>query len=133
MKTLQICFAAGCIGGFANSFAIWLFGKLGITALVGVSISPVFTPEWLYPRIVWAGIWGLLFIIPLFKKRIILKGTILSLFPTVIQLFVVFPFKAQKGLAGLDLGSYTPVFVILFNWIWGVVTAFFAKPVKEKR
>jgi hypothetical protein len=26
-------------------------------------------------------------------------------------------------MAGLELGLYTPVFVLFFNWVWGVFTA----------
>jgi hypothetical protein len=53
----------------------------------------------------------------------LLKGSILSLFPTAVQLFIVFPLKANKGIAGFDLGLYTPVFVLFFNWVWGVIAA----------
>ncbi|OCC16395.1 hypothetical protein DBT_0212 [Dissulfuribacter thermophilus] len=38
-------------------------------------------------------------------------------------MFVVFPLKAHKGIAGLDLGLLTPFFVLFFNWVWGAVTA----------
>lgn len=65
----------------------------------------------------------MLFILPMLKSKLLLKGTILSLFPTAIQLFVVFPLKADKGIAGLELGLYTPLFVVFFNWVWGVATA----------
>ena len=51
------------------------------------------------------------------------KGTFLSLFPTIVQLLIVFPYKAKKGLAGIELGIFTPLFVLIFNWIWGVVTS----------
>lgn len=123
MKKLLVFFSAGCLGALANSIAVWLFGKYGITTSFGVSISPTLSPGWLYPRIVWGGLWGLLFILPFLKSRLLLKGTILSLFPTAVQLFVIFPYKAHKGIAGIDLGLYTPVFVLFFNWVWGVVTA----------
>lgn len=123
MKRLLIYFAAGSLGALANSIAVWLFGSFGITKLFGVSISPTLTPDWLYPRIVWGGIWGLFFVLPMFQSRLLLKGALLSLLPTVVQLLVVFPLKADKGIAGLDLGLSTPLFVIFFNWIWGVVTA----------
>jgi hypothetical protein len=26
-------------------------------------------------------------------------------------------------MAGLELGLYTPLFVLFFNWLWGVVAA----------
>lgn len=123
MKKLLVFFAAGCLGALANSLAVWLFGKYGITTGLGVSIAPSVSPAWLYPRIVWGGIWGLLFILPMMNSRPMIKGTILSLFPTIIQLFVVFPYKADKGIAGLELGLYTPLFVVFFNWVWGVVAA----------
>ncbi|WP_457551627.1 hypothetical protein [Desulfobacula sp.] len=122
MKKLLVFFAAGCLGALANSIAVWLFGYFGITSSFGVSIAPSLTPGWLYPRIVWGGIWGLLFILPMLQSKLLLKGAVLSLFPTAVQLLVVFP-KAHKGMAGLDLGLFTPLFVLFFNWVWGVVTA----------
>ena len=123
MQKLSIFFAAGCLGALANSMAIWLFGYFGITSSFGVSIAPSLSPSWLYPRIVWGGIWGLLFILPMLQSKSLLKGAVLSLFPTAVQLFVVFPLKAHKGIAGLDLGLFTPLFVLFFNWVWGFVTA----------
>ncbi|NNK96295.1 MAG: hypothetical protein HKP41_18245 [Desulfobacterales bacterium] len=123
MKNLLLFFAAGCLGAFANSLAVWLFGSTEISSSLGVSIAPSLTPGWLYPRIVWGGLWGLLFILPMMQSKLLMKGTILSLFPTAIQLFVVFPFKANKGIAGLELGLLTPLLVLFFNWVWGVVTA----------
>tara|TARA_R110002074_G_scaffold145034_1_gene293304 strand:+ start:174841 stop:175233 length:393 start_codon:yes stop_codon:yes gene_type:complete len=123
MNKLMIFFTAGCIGALANSLVVWQFGQLGITSMFDVAIAPSFTPNWLYPRIVWGGLWGLLFMLPMLQSKLLLKGTILSIFPTIIQLFVIFPMKADKGMAGLDLGLYTPLFVLFFNWIWGITAA----------
>ncbi|USD23218.1 hypothetical protein ACJJIC_11715 [Microbulbifer sp. ANSA002] len=123
MKKLLIFFAAGCLGAVANSVVVWLFGDFGITPSLGVSITPTLSAEWLYPRVVWGGIWGLFFILPFLPSRLLLKGSILSLLPTAFQLFVVFPVMAGKGMAGLELGALTPIFVVFFNWIWGIVTA----------
>ncbi len=123
MKKLLIFFAAGSVGALANSLTVWAFGYYGITASLGVAIAPPLSPDWLYPRIVWGGLWGLLFILPILQSKLLLKGAVLSLFPTAVQLFVVFPMMAHKGMAGLDVGLLTPLFVIFFNWIWGVSTA----------
>ncbi|EGG99401.1 hypothetical protein imdm_1139 [gamma proteobacterium IMCC2047] len=65
----------------------------------------------------------MLFILPMMQSKPLLKGTLLSLFPTLVQLLVVFPYKTRYGIAGLELGILTPAFVLFFNWIWGVVTA----------
>jgi len=123
MKKLLIFFAAGCLGALANSLTVWFFGDWGITSSAGVSISPSLTPGWLYPRIVWGGLWGLLFILPMLQSKPLLKGALLSLFPTIVQLFVIFPYQTRFGIAGLELGMLTPLFVLFFNWVWGVVTA----------
>ena len=123
MKKVLIFFAAGCFGALVNSLVIWLSGDLGMTRLLGVSISPALTPGWLYPRIVWGGIFGVLFFLPVLKSKPFSKGTLLSLFPTMVQLFFVFPYQAKKGMAGLKLGMLTPAVVFVFNWVWGVVTS----------
>ena len=123
MRKLLICFAAGCLGGLANSLAVWAFGKYRITNHFGVSIAPALKLAWLYPKIVWGGIWGLVFLLPFLNNKLITKGAIISIFPTLVQLLVVFPLKAHNGYLGLDLGTYTPLFVIFFNLVWGIVAA----------
>jgi len=123
MRILLVVFSAGALGALANSLTVWLFGHFGITAAIGVAIAPELSAHWLYPRIVWGGLWGLLFILPMLQSKMLVKGATLSLFPTAIQLFVVFPLMAHKGMAGLELGLLTPLCVLFFNWVWGVVTA----------
>ncbi len=120
---LSLVFAAGCLGALANSLTVWLFGQWDITQALGVAIAPALTPAWLYPRIVWGGIWGALFLSPLPRLRWWLRGLVFSLGPTLVQLFIVFPVKADKGVGGLALGTLTPLFVLLFNAVWGVVAA----------
>ncbi len=123
MKRALIFFSAGCLGALANSLVVYLFGDLGITKSLGVSISPALKTSWLYPRIVWGGIWGLLFFLPFLNSKPASKGTLLSLFPTIVQLFIVYPYFANKGVAGIKLGVLTPALVFVFNWVWGVVTS----------
>ena len=122
-KKLSLVFAAGALGGLVNSTVLWLFGRGGITAELGVKLAPSFTPAWLYPRLVWGGIWGILFLLPLAQSRPFQQGLILSLGPTIVQLFLVFPYQLHKGMMGLDLGTLTPVFVLFFNAVWGVAAA----------
>lgn len=130
MKKLLIFFAAGCFGALANSLTVWAFGHFGVTSAFDVSIAPSLSAAWLYPRIVWGGIWGLLFILPMMQSKLLVKGAILSLFPTLVQLFVVFPLKANVGIGGIDLGLLTPLFVIVFNLVWGVAAALMIKLAK---
>jgi len=91
-----------------------------------VSIAPALTPGWLYPRIVWGGIWGALFLLPL-KGGPATRGIIWSIGPTLVQLFVVFPYKAGKGMMGLELGTLTPLIVVILNIVWGIAAAYYLK------
>ena len=130
-KRLTVIFAAGCLGGLANSLAVWLFGAYGVTKSLGVRIAPDLSPVWLYPRLVWGGIWGLLFLLPVFRSSVLKRGLLLRLGPTIIQLFVVFPYKADQGMMGMGLGALTPLLVFVFNAIWGITVAIWLRFVGE--
>jgi len=121
---VSLVFSAGSVGGVINSLAVWLFGRTGITGAFGVSIAPELTAPWIYPRIVWGGLWGFLFLLPLLRDRPFVKGILLSLGPTMVQLFIVFPIRAQKGMMGLELGVLTPLFVFIFNAFWGLAAIY---------
>ncbi|MFP4070616.1 MAG: hypothetical protein ACLFTB_01080 [Desulfovibrionales bacterium] len=123
IRSLSLVFAAGIFGGLVNGLVVWLFGKYGITGAFGVRMAPALTPGWLYPRLVWGGVWGLLFLLPLLRSRTIARGLVLSLGPTLVMLFIVFPYEMHQGMLGLRLGMLTPVFVLLFNAFWGVAAA----------
>ena len=122
-RRLSLVFAAGAVGALANSVALWAAGASGLTAALGLRIAPSFSPAWLYPRIAWGGLWGLLFLLPLASQRWVAQGLALSLFPSLFQLFVVFPYRTSAGPLGTGLGTLTPVLVLAANAIWGLVAA----------
>ncbi len=130
MKNLLFYFGAGAAGGLVNGLFVWLLGDLGVTKMFGVSLAPSLSPQLLYPRIVWGGIWGLTFILPLMKSRPISKGLVLSLLPTIVQLFLIFPKYTHQGMFGLRLGLLTPAFVVLFNMAWGFAAGLAIKVTK---
>lgn len=132
-RKLSLVFASGALGGLANSLAVWIFGLLGITGALGVHIAPALTPQWLYPRLVWGGIWGGLFLIPILKHHPLARGLLYSIGPTLVQLLIVFPIKAQQGVYGLALGALTPLFVVIFNAVWGVAAAYWLHWVEHDR
>lgn len=123
LKSVALCFSAGCLGGLANSVVVWLVGALGIAAALGVNIAPALTPDWLYPRIVWGGLWGFVFLMPFLRGSPYIRGLLWSLGPTAVQLLIIFPLVAKKGFFGLELGNMTPVLVVIFNAAWGVAAA----------
>ncbi|MFZ2087207.1 MAG: hypothetical protein WAU47_01420 [Desulfobaccales bacterium] len=127
VKTVSLTFAAGVLGGLANSLALWLFGAVGINQLLGVALAPQLTPAWLYPRLVWGGLWGWLFLLPFPRLTYPSRGYVYSLGPSLVQIFLVFPFVAQKGIGGVELGYLTPLLVLFFNAVWGLFTAMWLK------
>ena len=130
-RKLSLVFSSGCFGGLVNSLVLWFFGAKGITAHFGVKLAPPLTPPWLYPRLVWGGIWGFLFLFPFLRRSILGRGLLYSLGPTLVQLFVVFPYRTGQGVWGINLGYMTPVFVLFFNAVWGVFTAIWLRMAEE--
>ena len=120
LSRLSLAFSAGALGGLVNGLAVWLFGAVGFTAALGVNIAPQLTKAFLYPRIVWGGIWGVVLLFPLIRSSHVLRGLVLSILPTLVTLLIIFPSKG-KGMLGVELGTLTPLFSLIFNAIWGIV------------
>lgn len=123
MRNASLAFSAGCFGGLLNSLAAWALGTAGITAALGVAMAPELTPAWLYPRIVWGGLWGFLFLLTVPKAPWAVRGLVFSLGPSLVMLFVVFPAKTAAGMLGLGLGAATPAIVLVLNAVWGLSAA----------
>ncbi len=65
----------------------------------------------------------LLLLLPFWQNRTALRGCVLSLLPSGMMLFMVFP-GMGKGVLGLGFGALTPVVVIGLNCIYGIIAAF---------
>ena len=132
VRNLSLVFVAGAVGGLVNSVFVWLFGAVGVAGALGVKIAPAFTGPWLYQRLVWGGIWGGLFLLPLGGLSLPARGLIYSLGPSLVQLLVVFPYQAHKGVLGLQLGLLTPMFVLFYNAAWGLGAAWWLRLAEKK-
>ena len=122
IRKISCGYVGGALGALVDSIDVWVLGKLGVLALLGVGLKPEFTAGWLYPRLVWGGLWGLLLVLPFLKNRVLLRGMLMSLAPTAMVWFVMFP-GMGKGMLGLGFGLLTPLVVLLLNFIWGMVAA----------
>jgi hypothetical protein len=114
---------AGAVGALANSAFLWAAGASGATEALGVRIAPSPSAEWLQPRILSGAVWGLLFLLPLASQRWIAQGLALSLLPSAVQLFVIFPQRTSAGMLGMGLGALTPFVVIAANAVWGLAAS----------
>ena len=126
LRKISGAFTAGVLGALIDSINVWMLFHTGMLAILGITMRIEFTGLWLYPRLVWGGIWALLLVLPILRTRIILRGVVMSLFPSAMMLFKVLP-EMGKGLMGLQLGLLTPVLVVALNCIYGIVAAYWYK------
>ncbi|TDJ05129.1 MAG: hypothetical protein E2O68_06955 [Deltaproteobacteria bacterium] len=125
LNQISVYFTGGALGGLSNALIIWIFGMMNIPKAAGVALKPAFSPAYLYPKLVWGAIWGLAFLMPNLPSNFYLAAFLVSLGPTLIQSFVIFPYQAKKGMLGLQLGTLTPVFVVLYNYVWALTALCF--------
>lgn len=128
---LAVCFCAGLIGGLVSSLFLWMIGGWGLTAMAGVKLAPLLTTSWLFPRLIWGGLWGIPYFftisLPRTRRHWVRKALWASLLPTLTMLFIIYPHQMNLGQAGLKLGLLTPLFVLLVNLVWGFVTGVFTR------
>jgi len=129
IRKISGSFTGGAVGGLVDSANILLLGKFGITGMLGVSMAPQFSAPWLYQRMIWGGIWMLPLMLPVWQKRTVLRGCVFSLLPSAMMLFMVLP-GMGKGMAGLGFGTLTPLVVVVLNFIYGIVAAYWYKTTK---
>lgn len=130
LSQLSLFFSAGAVGGLTNAFAVNMYMKMTSHSFLGIKINQGLATEMIYERIVLGGIWGVILIIPVPFKNFIMRGLLYSLAPSLIQLLVILPVQKQ-GLLGLAQGAVTPLQVLLFNAVWGIVTVFWFKAIEK--
>jgi hypothetical protein len=131
LHLLAVCFCAGLLGALISGLLLWLAGHFGIFALAGIHLTPKLQPSWFYPRLVWGGLWGLVYFMavdsPGGRGRWARRGMWVSILPTAFELLVAFPYLQGHGLLGQQLGRLTPLAVFLGNLAWGFCTGVFAR------
>lgn len=119
----SLCFTAGLVGGLAGSVLLWMAGYYGWNAAMHVDLAPAWTLDWLYPRLVQGGLWGLLFWPRWMSESVLWRGLLAGLVPTLATLLVVFPGPLDKGLWGRELGALTPLVILVVQTVWGWTAA----------
>lgn len=122
-----LAYYGGTMGTLAHMAVIWLFGLLGVPALLGVKMAVKFTYPATAAHIMWGGIWGLIFFLPYLKNRPFWQGVVFSLPPTLFTLLVKMPFQYHRPLMGIDTGMLTPLFAVFYNAVWGVATIYWLR------
>ncbi|MGI9416144.1 MAG: hypothetical protein ACR2PM_20910 [Hyphomicrobiales bacterium] len=132
LQRAALYFTAAALGGLAVVLTVWAFGQIGIADLFGVAIKPELAKGLIYKQMVWGGIWGLIFLLPIPIRPLWLKGLVMTLAPVAVALTVLLP-GAGRGFLGKELGALTPVYIYLVNIPWGLVTAYLGRELKADR
>ena len=116
------CVAAGAVAGLATTILIWIASQSGSFVVLGLRLGFELTPGWIYQRMVWGALWGLLFLLPFFQAWANWRrGLVWGLLPALATMLIFNPFKDQIGFFGLDLGAAMPVVVLVFSLLWGAI------------
>lgn len=123
-SSLALGLLGGVVGALANTAVVWMFGSAGITGFFGVAISGDMTAFDWAARAWYGGLWGVALgvLLPVLPGRgPMARGALFSLLPTLYMWLKVFPLDRGAGFLGLELGLLTPLFVLFFNLVWGLV------------
>lgn len=122
LRKLSLAYAGGTVAALVACLAFWLLGRDGVTAWLGIALAPRLTHYWLYGRLIFGGLFGLLLVLPMLPNRVPLRGILISLAPAAYILLVIFP-RAGKGLFGLGYGALTPLLIGALCLLWGLLAA----------
>ena len=128
MKAIKIgfyVFVAGALGGITNSIVVWSLGTSGVTPALGFSMAPELSFEWLFRRVFASALWGIIFLIPIYKNAPVKKGAALSILPWLSSALIVFPMRMDVGFFGLAFGIGTPIWTLFFAAVWGITGTLF--------
>ncbi len=127
LKSLSLAFASGAIGGAANVAFLVAAGAIGLTAFLGLKLPAFTDPAFVYKQIVWGGFWALLFVAPFSPNSWQRRGVLFGLAAACATLFFFFPQGSTEtsgpGFAGLRVGSFMPLLVVMADLIWGLVAS----------
>ena len=132
LQRAALYFTAAALGGLAVVLTVWGFGQIGVADLFGVNIKPALAKAFIYKQMVWGGLWGLIFLLPVAIRPLWLKGLVMTLAPVIVALTVFIP-RSPWGFLGLGAGALTPVYIYLVNVPWGLVTAYLGRALKADR
>lgn len=115
----------GVLAGLLHGGLTETVGLLGINTLLGASVDVSLSGlEW-WNRAVAGAAWGTVLglVYPLMSGSFVRRGAVFGLLPAAWQLFYVYPFRLELGIAGVDAGLGAIPLVIVGAVVCGVVGA----------
>ncbi len=124
LRNLSCAFTAGVIGAIVLVIVA--------TLVRGFPSNVTSFKNELYRLLIWGGIWALFLVIPLLKEKWFVKGSLLGLIVILFNFIVLMPLSG-RGFFAINAGLSVFLGNIIFNYIWGVVSAFWYHKVLEDK
>lgn len=124
LREFALCFAAGAAGGAAKGLLVLLCSYFPASAALGGHLASALYAQSLphangiYARVVWGGLYGFLFLLPVARGWLWFSGFLWACAITLLQ-WVVLPLLH----GGLHIAWIPLLSTLLLNCIWGWVAA----------
>ncbi len=122
LRKLSLAYVSGTVAALVACLVFWLLGRDGVTAWMGVDLAPRLTTGWLYSRLVFGGLCGLLLALPVLPNQVPVRAVLISLAPAAYILLVFFP-NLGRGLFGFGYGAMTPMLIGALCLLWGLLAS----------
>ena len=115
-KKLSLAFAAGCVGTMVFYAGLRLGMAVGVIKGPPGVMTTLASLGFLYKQIVWGGIWGFAFVIPVLTKMWWARGLIVGLLASLAAFFIFRP--APPPL------PFIIIALVLNMGFWGLAAAY---------
>src|SRR3546814_9004764 len=111
LRSLSRAFVSGCVGVVGFFIGAYLFIAVGLIDAPPV-VETFQSKAFIYKQVVWGGIWGLLFVLPLLRPFWWARGLIVGGLATLAAIFVFQP--EEIGRAPSELQSLMRISYAVF-------------------
>lgn len=119
LRQSALCYSAGAVGGLAKGGLIWGCGRVALTAPLADQLAQALHPGGLYMRLVWSGLYALIFLLPFARSSLLWRGLLAAMAVSVLQLLVL-PLLQHSH---LHIFSLTTLALLVLNCAWGMTAA----------
>jgi hypothetical protein len=119
LRASALCYSAGTVGGLAKGGLIWACGRAVLTAPLADDLARALHPGGIYMRLVWSGMYALIFLLPFARSSLLLRGLLGAMAVSVFQLLLL-PLIQHSN---LHIFTFTTLALLVLNCAWGIAAA----------
>jgi len=124
LRQLSWAFVSGCVGVLLFYAAFRIGIEAGVIKAPAPALKFLTSKGFFYKQVVWGGIWGLAFVIPVLSGKWWLRGLIVGLAATLVAIFV---FRQT-----LPPAPVIAIGLVLNMVFWGLAAAFWHDKVMKR-